>query len=211
MFSVLQLAEGEAVTGRLVLPVGEVRLHLGQPVAARCGALSGIDGLMELVLAGAPSFVLNTEEVAASPPLGHLGALLLEGCRLLDEWRRIEELVLMVDGGATPANGLAPLARHLDGRRTVDEAVRRAGVPRCRAVDPIVEGLDVAILVERARPVESVVTADDFDAMMEEGRKRVRAGQLVEAEAAFRRALAARPDDRIATQNLRRIAALTKG
>lgn len=208
LFAVIQLAEGEALSGRLVLPRGEVALHLGNVVGARFGAVTGVDALYEHLLWRGGRFVFEDAPVPAAPGLGPAAALMLEGCRLLDEWQRVEGLVLACAPDAAPSTKLAPLVPHLDGRRRVRDAVARAGMLRCHAVDPLLDGLDAALLVERAVAVEEA-PADDFDALMDAGRRHVRAGRHADALAAFRRAVALRPDDRVATQNLRRIAALT--
>ncbi len=209
--SLLQLAEGEALTGRVVLPRGEVGCHLGNVVRARFGALAGVAAVQEHFLHPGGSFSVETGDEPAAPPLGPTSALVLDGYRLLDDWRRVEALRLRrVDGAALPP-ALGALAPRLDGRRPVSDVVAAAGAWRCRVIDPLLEALEAGTLVEVAPDeVEDDPPTDPggFDTAMEAGRRLVREGRYDDARAAFGRALAARPDDRVALQNLRRLAAL---
>ncbi|MCK6504253.1 DUF4388 domain-containing protein, partial [Myxococcota bacterium] len=89
--SLLQLAESEGLSGRLTLHgAGEVDLREGQPVGARCEGLWARAALMELFLVDADRFSLDgAGSLPAGPPLGEVIELVMEGCRLADEWSRL--------------------------------------------------------------------------------------------------------------------------
>ncbi|MDP2316942.1 MAG: hypothetical protein Q8P41_28880 [Pseudomonadota bacterium] len=215
--TVLQLAEMECLSGRVSLTSGEVGLHVGTIVRARCGSLTGVEGLLELLLRPPGGFTLEVTDQAAAPPLGNLASLILEGCRLQDEWRRVEARVFVPARPDALSGPLAALRPVLDGRRRIAEAVTLARLACCRVADPLVQAVEAGDLLERpAPPVPAGSngsgppggTSVDFDTAIAEGRRCVREGRLDVARAAFERALGERPDDRIALQNLRRLAAI---
>lgn len=205
LVSVLQLCEAEALTG--VLRVGDATLSFsnGQLVAARFGAVAGIDAVLEAMLHRGADFVFVDEPVERAASLGDLAPLLLEGCRLMDDWARVDQRILR-PRGALP-DRLARLAGELDGTRSVADAVTRSGVARVAVVDALVTALDGGVFEVLARPVGPALP-DSFDDLLDFGRARARDGQLADARAAFEKALRVHPGDRVATQNLRRIVAL---
>ncbi len=230
--SLVQLAEGELFTGLLELPGAELTFRDGEPVDARCGALRGIDALRQMFLLARGAAVLTPREVAEARPMGNVLALVMEGCRIADEWDRVGPMVL-APTSTEPLAGLpAEVVRGLDGRRSLARVLGDLGVPAIGALDPVLRLLDAGALREVAPPRPDDVrtptspseptppappprTADprvraapDYWARLEDGRRLLRAGDLAGAEAAFRDALEARPGDRIATQNLRRARAL---
>lgn len=150
LFSVLQLAELEAMSGRFEVAAGTITLHRGQVVAAEAGSLTGIDAVYELLLAPPSRFVLRKEEVAGGEPLAPTAILMLEGCRLLDEWQRLAPMVLAPAGGAVVEGLPSSLLSRLDGRRPLESAVSRAGLARARLVDPILAALEARSLEEKA-------------------------------------------------------------
>jgi hypothetical protein len=198
--SLLGLLEAEAFSGRMVYGSGVIAFARGAPVRAELGARSGVPALLELFLEPAGTFVIERADVAAGPPLGDPTALLLEGCRLQDEWARLAPIAVLPQGPLPPA--LQPLVALLDGRPLVD-AVAAAGLARAGGVDPLLAALEAGTLVETLPRRPTLPT--DFDAELDAARRAVREGRLDDARGHFQRALSARPDDRIARQNLRRL------
>lgn len=205
--SVLQLAESEVLSGSLRVGTARLDLYGGRVVRAQAGTLEGVDGLLEvLLLRGAP-FVLDNTQVSPGVALGDTGPLLLEAFRLMDDWARVEALVLRPRKPVPPT--LDALARWLDGTRTVSEAVERAGLARVPLIDPLLAALDAGVFEQLVTPLPPPLPAD-FDALIELGRALAREGRHHDARDAFERAVALRPEDRVATQNLRRIVALSR-
>lgn len=205
--SVLQLAESEVLTGTLKVGLAELGLYGGRVVRASYGRADGVDALMEAMLQRGAPFTLDNAPVAAGPSLGETGPLLLEAFRLMDDWARIEALVLRALGPLEPA--LATLAPALDGTRTVGAAADQAGVVRVRIIDPLLAAYEAGAFEQLATPLPPPLPAD-FDSLIDRGRAYLRDGRYADARDAFERAVALRPDDRVATQNLRRIVALSR-
>ncbi len=129
-----------------------------------------------------------------------------------------------IDGASwRPTGGAVDVVmRGLDGRRTLEEIVEACGLTPPQVVDGILEALEfglVSICGTGARPpardeasVEAVDAVEpgaplmDFHECLERGRDALRRRDFAGAEALFERALALRPGDRIAHQNLRRLA-----
>lgn len=205
LVSVLQLAESEALSGLLEIGGARVWLAGGHVVAARFGGAEGIDALLEVMLHRGEDFHVHDEPVERAPPLGDTAPLLLEGCRLMDEWARVDQLVLRA---RRPLEGaLAPLEPWLDGTRTVAAAVERAGLLRVAVAEALAQAVTEGRLERLEQPLPPPLP-EDFDELVDLGRRHARAGRLAEARASFERAVSLRPEDRVATQNLRRIVAL---
>lgn len=228
--TLLQAAESEGITGVIrFAPEVEVGLHAGAPVRARHHGLAGVEALLEMFLRPLPPFVVHVGAEPAAPPLGVTVGLVLDACRLQDDWARVAPLVLAArDATSLPAE---VRALPLDGRQPVWAAVDAAGTSRARVIDPLLGGLEAGHLVEAAppvaappetatAPVQQPVTshpsgptpahAGDYDLALGLGRRLVREGRFGEARAAFEHALAVRPEDGVARQNLRRLAALSE-
>lgn len=134
----------------------------------------------------------------------------------------------------TLASPAAELMAMLDGARPLQALVLEARVSPALIVDPVLDLLEEAHLDEVAEaaphvpwpgisalqsagqpaipanptiPAQTILTgagAPDYDQLLEDGRRLLREADFEAAESAFMAALAARPDDRIAAQNLRR-------
>ncbi len=217
--SVLQLAEAESVTGRIeVEGCGVIDVWEGQPVQARCASLDGLSAFLEIFLLPSESFRVVADPGVEGRPLGAVVGLIMEGCRLADEWRRIAALPLAAVEEAAHEPVPAPMDRvlpYLASEPSVEHAVLRAGVARANSIDPLLDLLHRGHLRERTRPpaptrVEAAPKPDYYVAM-ERGRALLRDGSFDAALAAFEAALRARPNDRVALQNLRRVRQVQEG
>jgi hypothetical protein len=212
--SVLQLIEAEAVTGVMTFDQGaEIRFKHGQLVSAMIGRRRGVQAVEEMFLTPMSSFVVSQAEVSEERVLGMMTGVIMSGLRLSDEWARLSALVLGPRPGREIKDpALAALVAQMDGGRTVVEVVQAAGSVPVVAIDPLVRGLDEGLLrevsapaPERAKAALSPPSPEEYYPLIDEGRNYLKLGQLSEAEAAFRRAQLARPDDRLAEQNLKRV------
>jgi len=221
--ALLQLLESEEITGWLALgEVGRVGLSKGQVVAAEAGELRGRDALRTLfVVPGQGQFQVTGAAEVPGQSLGQTMGLIMDGIRLSDEWHRLMGMVLEGVGelGALPAG----VIEGLDGQRCVLDVVLGAQVPPVRVIDPLLTLLDQRhIRLVRTDPdvmdrwlayrrrssePDPLEGLDSFECLSA-GRRLLRSGDLDGAESAFRRAISLAPDDRIASQNLRRLLAL---
>ncbi|MCB9778766.1 MAG: DUF4388 domain-containing protein [Alphaproteobacteria bacterium] len=237
--SLLQLVDLEALDGRITTERGRIDLQEGRVVGAQLGDHAGVGALLELLVVPLARIEIVEESPAAEgPPLGELMGLVVESCRLADEWARLAPLVLAPPVPVCEDPALAEVLAGVDGRRALWEIVDDAPVLVVQVVDPLGALLATRVLEvvgRRAMPVlvatpgglelppadgsppESPPIASagggdppdaTYDELVESGRRFVRARQLDEARERFERALHLRPDDSIAAQNLRRIAAL---
>lgn len=211
---VLQLLEGEALTGRLRLHAGSIELSQGRPVGASCAGRDGTTAFLELFLGTGGPFSFERDHVSGES-LGSLLGLIMEGCRLDDEWSQLNGLILVPSAGAEAEGVCAEVLAALDGTRSVDTAVRHVGGARVLVVDPLRSLLESGLLHEVTRPPPtrrgSVPPTEGYARAMEDGRSKLRAGDFDSAEAAFELALTLRPDDVIARQNLRRVRQVRSG
>lgn len=218
--SVLQLVEAELLTARVVMDAGNVAFFRGKVISAHSGKLTGMLALYELFINETGEFSLKVEDIADAPAIGPMLALVIEGCRLADEWARIAPLVLRPVGQITTSNeGEATLLARLDGGRTVEQALRGAKTP---IIDFVLQACERGLLHEvppegrparaptpapaptRERGPQSPAAPIDYDTCMDLGRRHTRESRWDLAVRAFEEALVARPSDRIALQNLRR-------
>lgn len=211
---VLQLIEGEGLTGRLGLPQGSVDFALGRPVGASCGGRAGTTAFLELFLEGGGGFQFD-RTTASGESLGSLLGLIMEGCRLADEWAQIRGLVLVSRDDPSAEGASAEVLAVLDGGLTVEAATRKVGVSPVLVVDPIRVWLENGALHEVTTPppvrIGSVPPSEGYSRAMEEGRSRLRSGDFDGAESSFELALILRPEDVIARQNLRRVRQVRTG
>lgn len=228
--ALLHLAETEMLSGRISFEDhGHVEIDRGHPVAAACGDdLGGIDAMRELFFCDRGSFELRLADDIQGDSLGPVIALVMDGCRLVDEWERLATMHLVWDptweDGADDA--LRPLIRRvegvlgaLDGSRSLAQVIAARGRHRSRVTDPLRILLEAGHLEEveppegatdaaasTVTPVPGTVPADgDYDELVARGRELLRGGDLDAAEERFLSALELRPNDRVVAQNLRHV------
>lgn len=278
--SLLQLTEAEGASGWLLLgDWGRVGLQEGLPTVARCGPLEGYSALVTMFFIEHGEAVLRLEEAPQGASLGPVVRAIMDGLRLVDEWRRIGPLVLGRYSGAPPEGTSEEVSRvvaRLDGSTPVQEIVVQLNLSPARVTDGLIDLLENGHLLEvglSADPVpwrgfhpttapaagpqveveaeerpgvehraaeraEELVEEDaaaeavtdapgtwgaatpsadparrelSFEVLIARGRALLREGDLDASEAAFEAAVALRPDDRIAAQNLRRVRAIRRG
>lgn len=205
--SLLYLAQFEALTGWLLVGArGVITLHKGQPGLTCAGALRGADALRELLFhrGGRFSLIRGAPEPDADA-LTNITAVMMDAYRLRDEWTRLAPLVLRPAGTWRPDGPLAAVVGRLDGRRSLAEALRELETPLTAVLDPLLQALAQGQLERSggARAAAPVEASEDFYGLLDRGRELMRRGELEAACSALRRALALRPDDRVAHQNLR--------
>ena len=214
--TLLQVVESENLSGAIrFTPSGEIGVSQGAPVRARYAGVTGVDALLEIFLQPPHSFVLDAGAPEAGESLGVTVGIVLDACRLQDDWRRVASLVLVPSRPGPLPGVLAPLSRLLDGRRSVWQAVEAAAIPRSKVTDPLGAALADGLLRTAEAPIASVEppalsedASDEFGVLIEVARRLTREGSFDLARGAFERALAIRPGDRVALQNLKRLSAL---
>ena len=141
--SVVQLIESHALSGRLVVEIagteaGWADFVDGRPVAAQRGAARGLDALYDLLAidAGVTRFQAFDPGRApeASQPLADVLSLVMEGCRLRDEYVRLGDQVMapLTQGLPDLPDDVGRVLRLLDGRMTLADAISEAGVSPSR-------------------------------------------------------------------------------
>jgi len=238
--SLLQLAEGEGITGWLVLSSeGRVGFRLGDLVAARYGDLSGRAALYEIFISSGGTFSLQLDDEVEGASLGNLVGLIMQGVRLADEWARLAPMRLGIQEGAELPKSDTPVGRvvrRLNGRRTVRQAVSIEGVPISSVVDPLfalIEGFavtEVSLSNSAGEPTEGRESGEEeqpessggekmaqnlqglrFHELLNQGRTYLKNRDFEAAEACFKRALALRPGHGVVQQNLKRLDQLRYG
>ena len=213
--SLLQLIELDRLTGQLTLGSGSVAARQGQLVAARAGALEGVDALMALLEQREGPFVFVEEAVEQQAPLCSLVELSHGWSQLSDEWTRAAPTVLRRSEQPWESDPLSmAVAERLDGERTLAEAVLGVAHPY-QVLDSLLAAQEAGALVvagppdpERAAAALEPPSPEDFYPLLDEARERRKAGDLAGAERLLRRALLLRPGDRTLQQNIRRLQAL---
>ncbi|MCB9761489.1 MAG: DUF4388 domain-containing protein [Alphaproteobacteria bacterium] len=217
--ALLQLLENEAITGRLKLgDAGEIQVADGNIVGALWKDEEGYVALMQLFFVTEGPFAVEVGEVLSTTlrhqqPMGSNTGLIMSALRLVDEWVRLAPMVLAPEPATTWSDAeLDPLLPMLDGHRTLAEATLHAGLVPCAVIEAVLDALDGRALrsvappdPERAAAALNPPDPSEFYDLIDQGRQHLRARELSEAEACFRRALMARPDESLARQNLRRV------
>lgn len=213
--SIVQLAEGEMLTGQIL--IGDdawLRFLKGRLVGARAGKLDGQSAFFSIFFRDAGPVVVDRSEQPDGAELGSVTELIMEALRLVDEWLRLAPMVIQstgqeLDGALRGLNSL------LDGQRTLAEAVLFAGLSPHAVVDPLLAAFQRRVVksvappnAARAQAARTPPKPEEYFELIDRGRACMKEGRLAEAEVAFRQALMARPDDRVAAQNLRRVSQL---
>lgn len=223
--SLLQLAQAEAITGKLLLHGrGEIALLKGHVGAVVCGTLGGIEALRELAFHDRGRFSLVRCEPGGDRCADNITFALMDAYRLRDEWNRLAGATLrrIAERPWKPTGGLLDeVVLDLDGRRTLAEILHHRPHGLTLVLDALLDALGLGLLerVPTARTAAPVLALAppiaapdpapdpaDFDALVERGRALFRTRELDAAEALLRQALALRPDDRAVQQNLRLLA-----
>lgn len=206
--SLLQLAQYEAISGWLcVARRGEIVMDKGQVLDAKCGPLTGVEALRELLFHRGGRFSLLRGEPKDSRVIENVTFAVMDAYRLRDEWARIAGVVLRPAGGQMwrPTGGLLDtFVVHFDGHRTVGEAVAVAAGCATLMLDALLDAIHLGLLVRVAAPAaRNDEPALDFYELIDRAQTLMRGGNYETAEQLLHRALALRPDDRVAQQNLR--------
>lgn len=213
--TVVQIADLEGLTGWIeVVPHGRILLRDGAIVGATCGRFTGLDAWFELFLRedGDELAVARGEHDGPSEALGSVMQLILEAARRSDEWARVAHGVAspLEPHGQDGARAVQ-LIGSIDGTRTVAEAAVHAGLPNHAAaalVQSLLEGGRTRLTVPsrpRPQPTPNRVDEGQLDAWLLQGREACRQGDLRGALDLLERVVRARPDDRVAAQNLRHV------
>lgn len=206
--SLLQLAQYEAISGWLCIARrGEIALNKGHVLDASCGSLTGLEALRELLFHRGGRFSLVRGEPKGARAIENVTFAVMDAYRLRDEWTRIAGVVLRPAARETwrPTGGLLDaLVVHFDGRRTVADSIAVAAGCATLMLDALLDAMNLGLLVRVAVPA---VPADEpnlgFHELIDHARALLRSGNYETAERHLQRALALRPDDRVAQQNLR--------
>ncbi len=130
---VLQLVEGDKLSGRIVVPDGEITVLDGMFCGARASGETGLDAMVKIIGLEEGSFRIVTQRMVPQP-VQSITSVLLRCGQVLDDWWRLSEDTLLWAG---PAVACHPVLRLLDGSRTVSQAVFEAGGSFVAAVESI--------------------------------------------------------------------------
>ncbi len=217
--SLLNLITSEQYSGWLTIEdAGTIGFCKGCMTCASTSGATGTRAVLELFLAFEGNFLFELGDCPHGPSLGPTMALMMEGCRLLDEWNRLSAMVLGTNGSlpADENRGLIDdFERLLDGRITVGELAVELAASPLDLIDPLLADLESGIVAnvappnpQRARAAVSEHSRRDtlstFE-LIDRSRDLIRAGDLMRAEITLRHVLRMEPDNRIAQQNLRHI------
>lgn len=129
----LQLVESESLHGRLDFPRGALSLCNGLVSGAEYRALTGTQAVVEALIRARGSFVFTTGVDVPQGALGQTLGLVMESCRVMDEFERIGPLHLeLADGfdrSAMDNLDLKLFARTLDGTRPTATLIAERDLP----------------------------------------------------------------------------------
>lgn len=211
--SLLQALNADGRSGWLHLEGGgEIVLVNGEVVAASTSNAEGNAAIQALLARRSGDFSFTRGDPPRGEPIASMMGLILESARLDDEWQRLAPNVVEVRDRSkiNPKDPcISTLLPWIDGRRSVAQLAHLGVSTTAQIIESINAALASGALGRvRGRRAPEPLVDEDFDELIDGARVHMRAGELEAAAAAFHRALALRPDDRIARQNLRRVAAL---
>lgn len=143
--TVLQIMENEQLSGWIQTRAGTVVVRNGLIVDVDVDGLPHADAMMHMLDQETGGFIVEAGTPPNQRPLGTVPALLMQAAQLKDEWQRIRGQVLEVADTLEPA--LASAERWFDGRRTLEEVVRTAGLHVSEVVDAAANAISSGILV----------------------------------------------------------------
>ena len=214
--SLLHLVEGDMLTGRLIWPEGAIAFVRGQLVDVVSGGLSGLPGLRCAFTHERGAFSLTLDETIEGTPMGRMAPLIMDACRVADEWARLRTLRLAPrDPGPWDAPALIQaVLPYLDGERPVAQAVGLAGAEPVVVTDGLLAFWESGALVERGEPVRAelldVGQGMSLEALIDAGRDALRSRTYDQAILLFEAAARRDPDHRTIQQNLRRVRELAQ-
>lgn len=208
LMSLLQLAQYDSISGTVIIARrGEITLDKGHVLDAVCGPLTGVEALRELLFHRGGRFSLLRGEVSGPRVVDNVTFAVMDAYRLRDEWVRLAGAVLAPTSSRPwkPTGGLLDaVVVQLDGRRTVAEAVATASSCTTLLLDALLDALALGLLRRVAAPeARSEEQNLDFYELIDRAQSLMRGANYEAAERLLQRALALRPDDRVAQQNLR--------
>lgn len=207
--ALLHLAQYEGLSGWLcVARRGEIAIERGTVLDAVCGELKGFEALRELLFHRGGRFSFVDGETEGRPVIENATLAMLDAYRLRDEWAKVAGLVLQPAAGGWQPTGSAldALVPLLDGRRSAAEAVAESGGYVTAILDALSAALGRGQLVRVAGSRGGGTEAGaDFYELLDRAQGFMRGGNYEAAEGLLRRAIALRPDDRVAQQNLRAV------
>lgn len=231
--SLLQLVEIEMYTGRLsVDEAGFIMVRNGAVVGADADGIGGVEALNELFLHLEGRVRLELDETITGRPLAPTIALVMDGCRLIDEWLQlanerwaIAHAVQIDERLGAHLRAMRPALLAMDRGATLEQAVVEVGTRRALATESFGALIEAGVVVPaKGRPLalvpapepepESTSAAEgldvdanmDVDDLIAHARRLARANDIDRAERLLRAALERRPNDRVIAQNLRHLA-----
>ncbi|MED5370878.1 MAG: DUF4388 domain-containing protein [Myxococcota bacterium] len=196
----LQMLQGERISGRLALGAGHVDLRTGQVVDAVFDGLSGEAALMEIFVKASGRFSLDVAHEPQGESLGDVVSLVMDGCRLQDEWSQMKDRGVSIQDDANIPDWVQSVETELRAGYPlawIASQRRVASVDLAEAVQELIELGEARLVAPTEPPMEL-----DYWGALELGRERYREQSWSDAARAFQLALDRKPGDRIATQNL---------
>jgi len=223
--SLLQLAEIEMYTAKLWLgEVGFIAVRNGSVVASQALGLDGVEAVFELFLHLEGRVRVMLDETIEGAPLATTISLVMDGCRLIDEWQQLSQdrwviasVAEVADAFAPALTAMRPVLMAMERGARLEAALAEVGIARAKAVPALCALVEAGVIVpaKAVRPLSLVAqpTPDalqdapgDVDELIAQARRLVRANDFARAEQLFLRALEQRPNDRVIAQNLRHLA-----
>ncbi len=167
MPSLLQLCEGEMYTGRVTLaPGGVIAVRSGLVVGAETTTgLSGVAAMRELFLLPEGNCKIELDASVEGAPIDTTIGIILDGCKLLDEWNELAGERLVVTKTKPPAAlqpalaGLREVLAEMRTGSTLYEAVTDTGAHRSVVIQQVMKLMEVGVLEIGAGEPEPVEVA----------------------------------------------------
>ena len=163
MPSLLQLCEGEMYTGRVRLaPGGVIAVRSGSVVGAETTTgLNGVAAMRELFLMPEGNCKIELDANVEGAPIDTTIGIILDGCKLLDEWNELAGERLVVSKTKPPAElkaafaALREVIAEMRTGSTLYEAVTDTGAHRSIVITQVMKLMEAGVLeVGGEAPVE---------------------------------------------------------